>query len=230
MKGTYRRSGGLAVLAAFAAIGLAVCGTAGSSSSTIASIPTVASQGKNSPSGGTTTTLPKGNPTQLLNEWAECMRRHGDPDQADPTIDANRDIDINWNPEITGGVNGTNKGGQGNSGPGQYCRAYLTAAQTALGGNQQQPASNPATLEKYSECMRSNGIADFPDPVNGNLSFNLGASGNLNPNNPTFESASKLCARRTGARVPGTGGSPRPGTIKLYGAGPLPNSDSGENG
>jgi hypothetical protein len=34
----------------------------------------------------------------VLDEWAACMRRHGDPNQADPTITANKLIDIPWNP------------------------------------------------------------------------------------------------------------------------------------
>ena len=114
--------------------------------------------------GSTATTPPKGNPTLLLDEWADCMRSHGDPNQADPTVDANKDIDVNWNPAITGGIYGTNKGGQGNSGPGQYCRAYLTAAQTALGGNRQPTGADQATLEKFSECMRANGFRTSPIP------------------------------------------------------------------
>jgi hypothetical protein len=218
---SHRRAGGLVVLVA-AALALAACGGGPSSSG-------VANLGKSSSnaSGNTTTTLSQSDPTQLLNEWATCMRSHGDPNQADPTVDANKDIDITWDPAIPGGYNGTNKGGQGNSGPGQYCRAYLTAAQSALGGNQ-QPHSDQATLLKYAKCMRTNGIADFPDPVNGNLSLNLGASGDLNPNSPAFQTASKLCAERTGAQVPLAGGTLPPGVIKLDG--PLPNAGAGANG
>ena len=174
--------------------------------------------------------MPKGNPTQLLDEWAACMRSHGDPNQADPTIDVNNNIDVNWNPAITGGIYGTNKGGQGNAGPGQYCRAYLSAVQSALGGNRQPSSSDQATLLKYADCMRVNGISDFPDPVNGTLSFNLGASGDLNPDNLVFQTASKLCAQRTGAHVPTAGGTPPPGVIKIDGAGPLPNAGASVNG
>jgi hypothetical protein len=212
-----RRSVGLAVIVVAGALVLAACGSGPSS-------PHVASLGKTDSSGGrsTTTTVVTGDPTRLLDEWAACMRSHGDPNQADPTIDANKDINVNWNPAITGGIDGTNKGGQGNAGPGQYCRAFISAAQTALGGNRQQPQSDQATLEKFSQCMRANGISDFPDPTNGTLSFNLGAGGDLNPRNATFQSASTLCARRTGAVVPGTGGTPPPGVIRLDGAGPLP--------
>jgi hypothetical protein len=148
------------------------------------------------------------------------MRKHGDPGQVDPTITANKLIDITWNPAIPGGFYGTYKGGQGNSGPGQYCRSYLNAAQAALGGGQQSHQPSEAKLLKYSECMRANGISNFPDPgANGSLSFNVGAGGDLNPSNPVFQRASKLCSKRTGVKGPGSG-PPPPGTIELNGSGP----------
>jgi hypothetical protein len=160
--------------------------------------------------------------TQLLNQWTACMRSHGDPNQANPTIDAYGVIHITWNPATPGGYNGTNQGGQGNLGPGQYCRTYLTKAKTALqGGQPPEPPEPPsqAQLVQFAECMRANGLPDFPDPINGNLSFNIGAGGDLNPNNPTFQHASKLCVQKTGAHVPGVGSLP-PGTIELNGVSP----------
>jgi hypothetical protein len=215
----FRRSAALAVLVAVAAIALAACD--GSHS------PQVARLGKTSGSGGSSgtngsgghsaTTARTGDPTRLLNEWATCMRRHGDPGQADPTVTADKLIDINWNPAIPGGFNGTNKGGQGNSGPGQYCRAYLNAAQTALQGGSHLPSPSPHTLLKFAQCMQGNGIPDFPDPKGDSLSMNIG--GDLSPANPTFRNASRLCARRTGAKFLG-GGTPPPGTIELNGGGP----------
>jgi hypothetical protein len=36
----------------------------------------------------------------LLNEWAACMRKHGDPDQADPTIDPSKVIHITILPSV----------------------------------------------------------------------------------------------------------------------------------
>lgn len=217
---------GLVFLFAAATIGTAAC--AGPTDS-----PHVADLGKNSESGGggsATTTAPKGNPTQLLDEWAICMRAHGDPNQADPTIDTNEAIHITWDPAIPGGYNGTQKGGQGNLGPGQYCRNYLTEAQSALRGGRTQQGPSQAQLVKVAQCMRANGIPDFPDPVNGTLSFNLGASGDLSPNSPTFQSASKLCSEKTGVTLPGGGGTPPPGTIELNGEGPPASAGGGANG
>lgn len=212
------RLSGLAALLAVSALGLAACGYSGS--------PHVANLGKSSGStngsGSTTTTLPNGNATRLLDEWADCMRRHGDPNQSDPTITANNDIDIIWNPAIPGGIDGTFKGGQGSDGPGQYCRAYLNAAQTALGGDQSAPSYSQSQEVKFAACMRANGVANFPDPMAGRFVFQLGGNSPLSPNSPTFQNASKVCTQQTGVQLPGIGGgSPPPGTIELNGSTPF---------
>ena len=220
MRRTYRRSGGLAVLVAAAAIGLVACGGS-TNSAHVASLGNSGSDpsGNSTTSGSSTTNLPKGNPAQLLDEWAACMRSRGDRGQADPTITASKVIEVVWNPATPGGLYGTNKGGQGNSGPGQFCRAYLTAAQMALRVGQPPPKVDLATLLKFSECMRANGIANFPDPSANGLSFSVNAGSDLSPSNPTFQNASKVCAKKTGAKVPGNG-PPPPGTIAIDGSGP----------
>jgi hypothetical protein len=199
------------------AIGLAACG--GSSSLHVASLGTTSTRsGTRSPSASSTTTVANGNPTQLLDEWASCMQRHGDPNQADPTVDANKVIHITWDGSaIPGGIYGTNKGGVGNSGPGQYCRSYLKNAQNALSGGPPKQV-DPAELLKFSECMQANGIHDFPDPTGDSLSIPVNGAGHLNPASPIFQKASKLCAHKTG--VPGFGGGPKPGMIELNGGGP----------
>lgn len=218
MRTTCRRSGGLAVLAAAALIGLAGCG--GSTT------PHVASLGKADASGsghGTTTTLPKGNPTQLLDEWASCMRSHGDPNQVDPTIDANKVIHITIPPSADG--KGRDILGKGSSSP---CQVYLTAASTALRGGKPLPKPDPAKLEKYAECMRASGIPDFPDPTGGGLQLHVSPGSDLNPRNPTFQNASKGCAKKTGVRGFGTG-TPPAGSIEASGSSG-PNGGPGGNG
>ncbi len=207
----YRRSGGLAAIAAAATIGLAACG--GSSS------PHVASLGNSTGNGGAspTTTLPKGNPTQLLDDWASCMRSHGDPNQVDPTIDANKVIHITYPPGANG--NGPDALGGGNS-SNDPCNAYLNAASTALRGGKPQQKPDPAKLEKYAQCMRANGIPDFPDPSGGGLSIQVHPGSDLNPNNPTVQHASKLCSKKAG--VPGfaTGNAPAGAIQATSGGGP----------
>jgi len=144
------------------------------------------------------------------------MRSHGDPNQADPTVTVNKLISIPWNPAIPGGYNGTYKGGQGNSGPGQYCRAYLAAAQAALRGGRPEKRPDQAAMVKLAECMRANGVPDFPDPA-ANGSLILPGNPDQNAHNPTFQSAASVCARKTGVSLPGRSGLP-PGTITLSGA------------
>jgi hypothetical protein len=146
------------------------------------------------------------------------MNTHGDPNQAAPTIDANDVIHLTWNDATRGGIYGTNKGGQGNTGPGQYCRTYIDQAINDLQGSQHLQSPSQAQLVRFSRCMRANGIADFPDPSNGGMAFNR--AGDLNPTNPAFQKASTLCAKQTG--VPGfaTGGSPPPGAVVFNGDAP----------
>jgi hypothetical protein len=220
MTKAYWRSGVLAAAAAATAIGLAGCG--GSSPSHVASL----SGGTGSGSGGTTTTLPKGNPTQLVDEWAACMRSHGDPDQADPTIDANKVIHItipaNYNsngPVDLGGDNGSNN----------PCSAYLNAASTALRGGQAPQKPDPAKLEKFSQCMRAHGIPDFPDPNGNGISLHSEPGSDLNPHLPAFQNASKLCAKKAGVPQFANPGSPQPGMIEATSNGG-PQGGPGGNG
>ena len=203
---------GVAVLVAAVAAGLGGCGGTGSPG--VANVTTTSTAN----GAGAATTAPKNDAAQSLVEWASCMRSHGDPNQADPVVTANKLIDIDWNPAIPGGYNGTNKGGQGNSGPGQYCRSYLQDAVVALQGGRAGEHPSSAELLKYSECMRTNGFPGFPDPsANGSLSLSVGSA--MSPSNPVFRSASKLCAQKTGVQAFGSG-TPPPGTIELNGAGP----------
>src|SRR5579859_551842 len=207
----------LAVLVVVAAIGLAACG-GGSSSPQVASLSTSGGSGDSRRSvtsagtgGASSTALPHGDPTKLVDEWGACMRSHGDPNQADPTIDANKVIHLSWDPAIPGGYNGTNKGGQGNSGPGQYCRAYLDAASTALQGGQREKPPDHETMVRFSRCMRASGIPDFPDPTASGLVMSIHPGTDLDPSSPAFQSAAKDCSRKTGAPALFTG-TPMPGT------------------
>jgi hypothetical protein len=209
----HRRTGALAAVAA-AALALTACG--GSNS------PHVASLGNSkSAAGSTTTTLPRGNPTQLLDEWASCMRSHGDPGQVDPTVDANGVIHITV-PANGPDVLGKSKGGN------TPCGAYLTAASTALRGGQPLQKPDPAKLEKFAQCMRANGIPDFPDPTGHGLSIQVNPGSDLNPHNPTFNRASKLCAKKEGVPVLG-GGTPPRGAIEAT-SGNGPSGGPGGNG
>jgi hypothetical protein len=51
-------------------------------------------------------------------------------------------------------------------------------------------ASDPAL--RYSECMRANGVPDFPDPEDGRLMLRAGPGG-IDPNAPGFAEAQEAC-------------------------------------
>jgi hypothetical protein len=61
------------------------------------------------------------------------------------------------------------------------------------------PKNFMASLLSYSECMRSHGIADFPDPTpgpngqGGGFQIRAGSGSDLNPNNPTYAAANTAC-------------------------------------
>jgi hypothetical protein len=187
MTTTYRRSGGLAVLAAAAAIGLAAC-SGGSSTPQVASLGNSTGTSANSGGGGSSAATGSGNATQLLDEWTSCIRGHGDPNQADPAVDSNSDIDITMD-NVSSTLASEVHGGTG------PCSNYLTAASAALRGGQPAPqAPSLAVQLKYAECMRANGVPKFPDP-NGSQDQYIG---NLDPNSPTFENADKVCSKKTG--------------------------------
>jgi hypothetical protein len=193
----HRRWDGRVVLVAGAFIGLAACSGP--------TPPHVASLGKNSDHGSvSTTTVPAGSPTQLLDDWASCMRSHGDPDQVDPTVDATKVIQI------------TLDGHDGVRGENGVCGSYLRAAQTALGGGTPPASSDEATALKFAQCMQANGVPDYPDPTTGdNQTIHASSGTDLNPANPTFQAASTLCTKKTGYVSKFSTGTLQPGSINV---------------
>lgn len=195
---------GLTLLVVAGALGLAACG--GSTP------PHVASLGNASGRGSTTTsTLPTGSTAQLLSEWGACMRSHGDPNQGTPTVDAEKVIQITLPSGYVQGLHGATTGGA--------CGAYMTAAETELRGGVPPQPTDHATAEKFAQCMRANGIPDYPDPSDtGQQAVHATAGSDLDPANPVFQSASTLCANKTGFEKFGSA-TPQPGSINLNMAG-----------
>lgn len=200
MTSRHSRRGGVGIIVVGAAIGLAAC--SGPNAPHVASLTTNAGHPPVS-----TTTMPRGSPTQALEEWAACMRSHGDPNQIDPTVNASKEI------EITLGWAG------GLSGPDGVCGTYLSAAQKSLGGNASTASSDPATALKFAQCMRANGVPDYPDPTgdNENQAIHASSGGDLNPVSPRYQAAATLCTTRTGYESKFGNGPPQPGSIEILG-------------
>ena len=194
---------------------LLAAGCGGSKSPSVASIGTTGPSTRTTATGGSPRSVaPQGNPSTLLAEWAACMRRHGDPDQTDPTIEPDKVIQVTL---PAGYDNGAGLGGKGGT---NACGTYLAAASNALRGGRQLQKPDQATMLKFSECMRANGIPDFPDPSGGGLSIRGG--GDLDPSNPAFQHAQKVCGKKAGVSGPLGGGPPQPGMIRVVRAGAPP--------
>jgi hypothetical protein len=118
------------------------------------------------------------------------MRSHGLPDFPDPG--ANGGIQVSTGPG--GGAMGANSP--------QYasafaaCKSLMPALQARGGG------PDRGQMLKYAQCMRAQGIKDFPDPdPQGGLV--LSGRGDLDPSSPLFQKAQGACKQFQ----PGGGGS-----------------------
>ena len=217
---TALRIGGVALLATAAAIGLAACG--GSGSPRVVSVGTTTgntvSSTTTSSSGGSTTAAPKNtDPTKLVDQWATCMRHHGDPSQADPVIDAHGVINIVI-PPVSPGVNGGRPfitGGPETSSGGP-CSKYLAAAQQALrAANPVSPPPTRSELINYVNCMRANGITNYPYPIGEKGNFN---GTGIDVNSPAFLHADDVCGKRIHAPAWWVNGWGPPGDISTRSA------------
>jgi hypothetical protein len=94
-------------------------------------------------------------------------------------------------------------GGSSNSSTGTGGSSSAGSSSAAGGDNTKSLAGSPSTqaaLLKFSRCMRSHGVPNFPDPTNGG-GLSLVGTG-VNRNSPAFQSASKACQ----SLMPGAGG------------------------
>jgi hypothetical protein len=87
-----------------------------------------------------------------------------------------------------------------------------TSTGPAASGGDRSPAAFFSQALKFSACMRSHGLPDFPDPQqNGHgisLSIHASKGSDLNPNSPQFQAAQRAC--RAYAPKPPSGGAPNP--------------------
>ncbi len=72
--------------------------------------------------------------------------------------------------------------------------SVVSVAVAGCGGSSNAPrAASFSTAVKFSKCMRSHGVPNFPDPTSGG-DLNLGGTG-INPQSPSFQGAQKACAK-----------------------------------
>jgi hypothetical protein len=180
-RGALRRAGLPAVGSALITLALAACG--GGSSS-----PGVAGAGPSTTS--TPAASQGGNDLPSISAriaFAQCMRSHGEP---------------NWPDPGSGGGLGSGKATATtiNQNTPQFTAANAACKQLLPNGGTPTQAQNEQRTQqalKFAGCMRSHGISDFPD------SMQITGQGDLNPNNPRFQAATKACQ----PLQPGRGGT-----------------------
>jgi hypothetical protein len=188
----------VAVTGAFLLLGITVAACSGGSSPGVASVGATAttgaskdqSSGDPSTSGSTSSgqtngiALSGGNAAQGL-ALARCMRAHGVADFPDPNAQGQT--------QISGGPNSDLNPNN------PTFKKAMNACQSKI--PKPTPAQQAQALQnaiKMSQCMRAHGITDFPDPQSqggGRVSLSLNGSpgSDLNPNDPAFQRAQKVC-------------------------------------
>lgn len=150
-------------------VALAGCGTPGDGSK-VASVSGTASP---SASASAARTLSPAEEQERALKFAQCMREHG-VDMPDPVIeDGNIRIEIRGKPGVD--VDAAQ----------QACREY---APTGPGGGQPDPQMEE-NMRKMAQCMRDNGVPNFPDPEPGG-GIRLD---NSVADDPDFEAAQNKC-------------------------------------
>jgi hypothetical protein len=124
--------------------------------------------------------------------YAACMRTHGVPNMPDPNSLGNFLFKGGPNGETVNGV----KGIEFNSS--QYVSANKACQHLLANGGQLTPVELQQALAqavRYSQCMRTHGLPNFPDPKvsGGGISLSLGGTGVPGPNSPQMQAAMKAC-------------------------------------
>jgi hypothetical protein len=126
--------------------------------------------------------------------------------------------------------------GSGSSSSGvAHLSSSTSSSSPAGGGGSSSPessASNQQKMVAYSQCMRSHGVPNFPDPEfhsGGGVGIRIGGKkggpSGINPSSPQFQAAQKACQSDL-PRPPGAKGGP--GGAVSDGGGP--GGSGGESG
>jgi hypothetical protein len=171
----------LALVGVVATIGLlaAACGggsknPGAASASSTTTTTTVAPSGSNA--------LGETSQSQQL-QLAQCMRSHGVPNFPDPSPGGGQ-----LNAISAAGVNTQSPTYQAAL---QACKKYTPAGNVTPA---QSAAENARGLE-FSQCMRSHGLPNFPDPITGptgGQAINMRGTG-IDQNSPTYQAANSAC-------------------------------------
>jgi len=118
-------------------------------------------------------------------QLAQCMRSHGVPNFPDPSPGGGQ-----LNAISAAGINTQSPTYQAAL---QACKKYTPAGSITPA---QSAAENAKGLE-FSQCMRSHGVPNFPDPITGptgGQAINMSGTG-IDQNSPTYQAANSACQK-----------------------------------
>jgi hypothetical protein len=142
---------------------------------------------------------PSGSKAATMVAFAQCMRSHGVPNFPDPGS--------GLRVEQTGGsvsVNGVQLNGPAFNSAQQACHSKLPN-----GGRPAPPnASERQSALRFSQCMRSHGLPNFPDPnfSGSGVQIHIDARTGMDPHSPAFKAAQQACGPLIGAKAGPRGG------------------------
>jgi hypothetical protein len=202
-----------------ASAALLVSGCGGSSSPGVAHLSSSTSGGSAADGAGKSSTPESSASTQQkMVAYSQCMRSHGVPEFPEPTEGHLLIHSSGHNVHATGI----------NPGSAQFQAAQKVCGKLLPNGGAPSPAEQAKAQEsalKLSQCMRTHGVPNFPDPTfsDGGVRMKLKAGGanGIDPESPQFRAAQKACQ----SIAPGPGGKGGPGP-----PGPGPKGGPGGSG
>jgi hypothetical protein len=210
------------VVLAGAALLVAGCG-GGSSSSGVAHLSTSTSGGSGAAGSGESSPESTASTQQKMVAFSQCMRSHGVPEFPEP-VEGHLLIHSS---DHNGHVTGVDPQSSQFQTAEKACKSLAPprrAPSPALQAKMQESAL------KFSQCMRTHGVPNFPDPTfsGGGAKLTLKASGanGIDPNSPQFRAAQRTCQSDL-PRPPGAKGSPGGGEVSSSGG---PGGPGGESG
>ena len=155
----------------------------------------------------TQTSSNSGGKQDAMLKYSQCMRSHGIGDFPDPQTSAGGGSTL----RISGGA-----GSDLNPDNPTFQHAQNACKSDLPNGGQMSPQQQEKVQRQalaFAQCMRSHGVTDFPDPQiqssGGGVAIRLGGpnaggkTGDLNPDDPTFQRAQQACQSQFGMTGPG---------------------------
>jgi hypothetical protein len=181
----WRRTGAFAAAVVGVALAAGACGGGGGSKAAVAHV------GKGTPTTAATAGTQAGayGPNyQRGLKYTQCMRKNGEPSFPEPNSQGDFLFKANGGDNHSSGVNPNSPAFQAAE---RACKALAPPTPTAS-----QAETSLAQALKYAQCMRKNGVLNFPDPKvgpGGTIEMLIGAASGINPNSPQFQKAMQAC-------------------------------------